>query len=116
MGARIAVSEDSNKPFFLATTINPIMGHFSALFHTRIYDSWRFASRFDFNLYSFESDYSLGLEYRSHDHASINLRMGWLQGLGIQYQLPMKSCQIQIGLSTELGEIPKQAFNFQIIV
>ena len=43
---------------------NPIMGHFESSFGTTIAENIRMATRYDFNMYSFDSDLSLGVEYQ----------------------------------------------------
>lgn len=43
---------------------NPIMGHFESSFGTTLTEYIRVATRYDFNMYSFDSDLSLGVEYK----------------------------------------------------
>jgi len=46
----------------MTLTVNPVMGSFSATYAVRAGPSAAFCSRFDFNMYSYESDLVLGCE------------------------------------------------------
>lgn len=113
LGTRLLFPTD--KPLILASTINPIMGHFSINSSAKITNELTLANRFDFNMYSFESDISFGLEYRTLENALLKLRFGLSQGIGILYQLSMKSCTFKIGLSTEIKENAKKSFGAEFI-
>lgn len=46
----------------MTLTLNPLMGHLSATYAIRAGTSAAFCSRFEFNMYSYESDLSVGCE------------------------------------------------------
>ncbi|RPB11732.1 hypothetical protein P167DRAFT_488807 [Morchella conica CCBAS932] len=49
-------------PLTMTLTLNPLMGHLSATYAIRAGTSAAFCSRFEFNMYSYESDLSVGCE------------------------------------------------------
>ncbi|TGZ85134.1 hypothetical protein EX30DRAFT_357091 [Ascodesmis nigricans] len=49
-------------PLTMTVTLNPLMGHISATYAVRAGESAAFASRFEFNIYSYESDVVVGCE------------------------------------------------------
>ena len=50
-------------PTYVTATLNPIMGQLSTAYAVQAGRDTRFASRFDFNLYSYESDLTFGGEW-----------------------------------------------------
>lgn len=118
-GSRAIIQDYSLKdklvePLVLTSTINPIMGHLSIASSTKITNHFSVANCFDFNLYNLESDVNFGFEYKSADHALLKMRIGWIQGLSLIYQVAMKSCIFRIGLQTELKENGSRAFNIEL--
>jgi len=53
-------------PLTMTLTLNPLMGHLSATYAVRAGESAAFASRFEFNMFSYESDIVLGAEVWRH--------------------------------------------------
>ncbi|KAF8532839.1 hypothetical protein BDD12DRAFT_868233 [Trichophaea hybrida] len=53
-------------PLTMTLTLNPLMGHLSATYAVRAGNSAVFASRFEFNMFSYESDIVLGAEVWRH--------------------------------------------------
>lgn len=57
------LDNSTQPPVTITTILNPIMGHISTAFVTQTRDELALASRYDFNMYSYESDLVLGLEW-----------------------------------------------------
>ncbi|CCF54396.1 hypothetical protein NDA11_002674 [Ustilago hordei] len=53
----------SQPPTVITATLNPMMGHLSTAYAARMAKDVVVCSRFDFNVYSYESEWSLGGEY-----------------------------------------------------
>lgn len=53
----------TQQPTVISATLNPIMGQISMSYGTKIGPNLALASRFDFNLFSFDSDITFGLEW-----------------------------------------------------
>ncbi|KAJ1034625.1 hypothetical protein NDA18_001481 [Ustilago nuda] len=53
----------SQPPTVITATLNPMMGHLSTAYAARMARDVVVCSRFDFNVYSYESEWSLGGEY-----------------------------------------------------
>ncbi|KAJ2963766.1 hypothetical protein NQZ79_g1326 [Umbelopsis isabellina] len=55
-------------PISITYTLNPIVGHMSTAYVAQVSDELVLCSRFEFSIYSYESDLALGFEWRSrHD-------------------------------------------------
>lgn len=69
-------------PYTMTLTLNPLMGNLSSTYAVRAGRDLALCSQFDFNFYSYESDFRLGCEIwrrRRHDveWAERLLRQGW---------------------------------------
>ncbi|PVG00566.1 hypothetical protein CPB86DRAFT_701009 [Serendipita vermifera] len=62
----------SQPPTTITAVLNPILGHISAAYASRVSNDLALCSRFDFNVYSYESEWSLGAEWwvRSNEPVS----------------------------------------------
>ncbi|KAL0574325.1 Mitochondrial distribution and morphology protein 10 [Marasmius crinis-equi] len=70
-----AVSVSKNPPSQSPTTItalfNPMLGHLSGAYSARVSDDLSLSSRFDFNVYSYESEWTMGAEYWLRRNSSL---------------------------------------------
>lgn len=57
------VSAPSQPPTVITATLNPMMGHLSTAYAARMARDVVVCSRFDFNVYSYESEWTVGAEY-----------------------------------------------------
>jgi distribution and morphology protein 10 len=53
----------SQTPTTITALFNPMMGHVSTAYAAQVSDNLSLASRFDFNFYSYESEWTLGAEW-----------------------------------------------------
>ena len=53
----------SQPPTTITALFNPMLGHISGAYAARVSRDLSLASRFDFNVYSYESEWSLGAEW-----------------------------------------------------
>jgi len=61
----------TGKPLTITLACNPILGHISSTYSVRTSASSTFSSRYDFNVYSYDSDLSFGCElWRTSGNAS----------------------------------------------
>lgn len=76
-GVRFATlpgTDDYQSPTVITATLNPIMGHLSTAYAVRVDSDTALASRFDFNMYSYDAELSVGAEWfftrnKRHDAA-----------------------------------------------
>ncbi|MCJ1232424.1 Mitochondrial distribution and morphology protein 10 [Varicellaria rhodocarpa] len=62
-GIRFAtLPQHTGFPYTMTLTLNPLMGNLSSTYAVRVGDSLSLCSRFDFNVYSYESDFQVGME------------------------------------------------------
>lgn len=57
-------------PTTITALFNPMLGHLSGAYSARVSTDLALSSRFDFNVYSYESEWTMGAEYwlrRDHD-------------------------------------------------
>ncbi|KAG9017007.1 Mitochondrial distribution and morphology protein 10 [Tulasnella sp. JGI-2019a] len=75
-----ASSSFSQPPTTLTATLNPMMGHISTAYAARVSRDLALCSRFDFNVYSYESEWTMGTEW-------------WIRraGKGKEKELPLTS-------------------------
>jgi distribution and morphology protein 10 len=59
-------------PYTMALTMNPLMGNISSSYAVKAGHDVALSSRFDFNIYSYESDVQLGLELWRRKPAEVN--------------------------------------------
>lgn len=71
-------------PYTMALTVNPLMGNLSSTYAVKAGPNLALCSRFDFNVYSYESDVVVGMELWKRQQASdevawaaSKLRSGW---------------------------------------
>lgn len=63
----------SQPPTTITAVFNPMLGHVSGAYTARVSRDLSLASRFDFNVYSYESEWAMGAEWwmrRSSSHAA----------------------------------------------
>ena len=46
----------------MTLVLNPVMGHLSTSYTTNVYPSLLMTSRYDFNIFSYDSDVSIGVQ------------------------------------------------------
>ena len=61
-GTRLTKTYNETMKSVTTLVLNPAMGHLSSSYTTHLQPSLLMTSRYDFNIYSYESDVSLGLE------------------------------------------------------
>lgn len=68
--------QPSQPPTTITATLNPMMGHLSTAYAARMTNDIVACSRFDFNVYSYDSDLTLGAEYWLHYKATLPNQVG----------------------------------------
>lgn len=58
-----APTEPTQPPTTLTAILNPMMGHISTAYTARVSRDLALCSRFDFNMYSYESEWAMGAEW-----------------------------------------------------
>ncbi|KAH8552754.1 mitochondrial distribution and morphology protein 10 [Umbelopsis sp. PMI_123] len=62
-------------PISLTYTLNPIVGHMSTAYVAQVSDELVLCSRFEFSIYSYESDLAVGFEWRSAHNTMENMKL-----------------------------------------
>lgn len=91
-------------PLTMTLTLNPLMGHLSATYAVRAGKSAAFASRFEFNMFSYESDIVLGAElWQQRDHHGggaegvLKARVTQTGSLGLLWEGRVKELLFSVG-------------------
>jgi distribution and morphology protein 10 len=63
IGTRLDTRLKNNMEACTTFIANPVMGHFSSSYATDVSPLIRMATKYDFNMYSYDSDLSLGIEF-----------------------------------------------------
>ncbi|KAF5370075.1 hypothetical protein D9758_001242 [Tetrapyrgos nigripes] len=66
----------SQPPTTITALFNPMLGHLSGAYSARVSKDLSLSSRFDFNVYSYESEWTMGAEYWMRRHPSDDLDDG----------------------------------------
>eukprot|EP00158_Paraphelidium_tribonemae_P004331 Partr_v1_DN26696_c1_g1_i1_m69332 putative Component of the ERMES MDM complex, which serves as a molecular tether to connect the endoplasmic reticulum and mitochondria. Components of this complex are involved in the control of mitochondrial shape and protein biogenesis and may function in phospholipid exchange. mdm10 is involved in the late assembly steps of the general translocase of the mitochondrial outer membrane (TOM complex). Functions in the tom40-specific route of the assembly of outer me len=102
IGTRIRV-RDSTKAGLtdLSIIANPAMGYITAVYGTMTANDLLLSTRYDFNIYSFDSDLSVGLVYfpRNRDQL-MKIRLGFQQGLAVAWEASNGPVTVSIGANT----------------
>lgn len=124
-GIRYRTSPSScASPISFTYTLNPIVGHMSTSYVAKVSDQLVMCSRFDFSIYSYESDLALGFEYRTKNkhietevsndvvtltadrteklEGLIKARWGFAQGLSLMWEGRFKNALFSLGLTADL--------------
>ncbi|CAO3621721.1 unnamed protein product [Mucor fragilis] len=127
-GIRYRTLPSSNAPPISFTyTLNPIVGHMSTSYVAKVSDQLVMCSRFDFSIYSYESDLALGFEYRTKNkkptietqidqggvvtltadrteklEGLIKARWGFAKGLALMWEGRFKNTLFSLGLTADL--------------
>ncbi|KAI7888676.1 mitochondrial distribution and morphology protein 10 [Mucor mucedo] len=126
-GFRYRTLPNSNAPPISFTyTLNPIVGHMSTSYVAKLSDELVMCSRYDFSIYSYESDLAFGFEYRTKnktptietevDEGMITLtadrtekleglikaRWGFTKGLALMWEGRFKNTLFSLGLTADL--------------
>ncbi|KAI9255525.1 hypothetical protein BY458DRAFT_519876 [Sporodiniella umbellata] len=108
-------------PVSFTFTLNPIVGHMSTSYVAQVADELALCSRYDFSIYSYESDLAFGLEYRTKKPSTlqendgvvkfektekleglIKARWGFAQGLALMWEGRFKNTLFSLGLTADL--------------
>lgn len=142
LGLRAVLADKANTqaPSSVVTlTANPIMGHLSSSYVQQASPHLLLAAKYDFNMYSFESDLAFGMELHSFPMSraeqsrrctllpplpctealpasSIKLRVGLSQGISLQFSSQLtESLHVKVGAASELKLVsPKTTIGMEI--
>lgn len=117
----VTQSTYTGSPLTLTLMSNPLMGHLSATYAVQTATKASFASRFDFNLFSYDSDFSLGCElWRNADSATSppsviksSLSLG-SQRVNLLWESKFKDFLASAGVSLSFAERTPKATSFGI--
>lgn len=126
-GFRYRTLPNSNAPPISFTyTLNPIVGHMSTSYVAKLSDELVMCSRYDFSIYSYESDLAFGFEYRTKNKTPtietevddgivtltadrtekleglIKARWGFTKGLALMWEGRFKNTLFSLGLTADL--------------
>ncbi|KAL0082435.1 mitochondrial distribution and morphology protein 10 [Phycomyces blakesleeanus] len=118
----------SSPPISVTYTLNPIVGHMSTAYVAQVSEELALCSRFDFSIYSYESDLALGFEYRTKKknvpravkkesngiitvtaadkteklEGLMKARLGFSEGLALMWEGRFKNTLFSVGLTADL--------------
>ncbi|RKP23795.1 hypothetical protein SYNPS1DRAFT_24125 [Syncephalis pseudoplumigaleata] len=90
----------ATQPFVFEVTniVNPAMGHTSTAYTAAVNPLLTCSTRFDFNLYSYESDLCIGAEWRNGGEGVVKGRLGFRQGLALLFDGRYRNALFSFGL------------------
>ncbi|KAI9100494.1 hypothetical protein DFS34DRAFT_648412 [Phlyctochytrium arcticum] len=94
---------------------NPMMGHISATYTTTVRRNLTMATRYHFNLYSYEADLALGVEYAPADKEQlVKARISLSEGLAVKLEGQYKRALFSIGLMTQFVYNPRRSIGIEL--
>ncbi|TPX67586.1 hypothetical protein SpCBS45565_g03719 [Spizellomyces sp. 'palustris'] len=94
---------------------NPMMGHVSASYATTIRKNLTMATRYDFNVYSYEADLVLGVEYAPPEKEQlVKARVSLSEGLALKLEGQYKRALFSIGLMTQFVHNPRRSIGIEL--
>ncbi|ORY93359.1 mitochondrial distribution and morphology protein 10 [Syncephalastrum racemosum] len=114
MGLRYRTSPICSPPICFTYTLNPLVGHMSTAYVAQVTEELVMCSRFDFSIYSYESDLALGFEYQAKNKGDnpektekleglIKARIGFAEGLAVMWEGRYKKTLFSLGLTADLS-------------
>ncbi|KAF9076394.1 mitochondrial distribution and morphology protein 10 [Rhodocollybia butyracea] len=106
-------------PTTITALFNPMLGHLSSAYSARVSRDLALSSRFDFNVYSYESEWTMGAEYwlrRDHDpdgasseaskrqiHGVVKARASTSNDVAILWEGRMRNMLISLGVIADFS-------------
>jgi distribution and morphology protein 10 len=106
-------------------TLNPIVGHMSASYVVQASPELVLCSRYDFSIYSYESDLAFGLEYNATKKQNeakqdvekleglIKASWGFNKGLSLMWEGKWRNALVTLGLTSD-SKHPIRSIGFEI--
>ncbi|KAJ3359684.1 Mitochondrial distribution and morphology protein 10 [Kappamyces sp. JEL0680] len=95
--------------------LNPIMGHLATSYSTSLNSVVTLSTRYDFNIYSYDSDVSVGVEFApAAKNQLLQGRLSLANGLGFCLSGKLEQVLYRIGMETTFGSKPVQNFGLTI--
>ncbi|KAJ3157515.1 Mitochondrial distribution and morphology protein 10 [Geranomyces michiganensis] len=99
----------------LSFLANPMMGHVSASYTTTVRRGLSVATRYRFNVYSYEADMAVGLEYAPvGSEQVIKTRLSLTEGLALRLEGQYRRSLISIGLMTNFTHNPRRSIGIEL--
>ncbi|KAI8072966.1 hypothetical protein BC940DRAFT_292058 [Gongronella butleri] len=125
-GLRYQTHPASSAPLSITYTVNPIVGHMSTSYVAQVADNLVLGSRFDFSIYSYDSDLAVGFEWRTKNAAAENDtqkleglmkgKLGFASGLALMWEGRYKNTLFSLGLTADLSNPanPVRTMGFEV--
>ncbi|TPX54503.1 hypothetical protein PhCBS80983_g05902 [Powellomyces hirtus] len=99
----------------LSFLANPMMGHVSASYTTTLRNNLNMSTRYRFNVYSYEADLAVGLEYSPKGKEQIvKTRLSLAEGLALKLEGQYRRAVISIGLMTHFTHNPRRSIGIEL--
>ncbi|KAJ3170155.1 Mitochondrial distribution and morphology protein 10 [Geranomyces variabilis] len=99
----------------LSFLANPMMGHVSASYTTTVRRGLSVATRYRFNVYSYEADMAVGVEYApAGSEQVIKTRLSLTEGLALRLEGQYRRALISIGLMTNFTQNPRRSIGVEL--
>ncbi|ORX50823.1 hypothetical protein DM01DRAFT_1324559, partial [Hesseltinella vesiculosa] len=112
-GLRYQTHPASSAPLSVTYTLNPIVGHMSTSYVAQVSDNLVLGSRFDFSIYSYDSDLALGFEWNTKNERTaddtqqleglLKGKLGFASGLALMWEGRYKNALFSLGLTADLS-------------
>ncbi|KAL2914056.1 Mitochondrial distribution and morphology protein 10 [Polyrhizophydium stewartii] len=117
LGAKFRKDYDGGADSTLTFVANPVMGHVGAAYATTVAKDMEMATRYDFNVYSFDADVGVGIEYAPAGQDQVlKGKLSLAEGLSLRFDGRIRGALYSLGMSTAFGPEPRPSIGLQVQV
>ncbi|KAJ3103003.1 Mitochondrial distribution and morphology protein 10 [Phlyctochytrium planicorne] len=92
-----------------------MMGHLGTSYATSLSSSVTMATRYQFNIFSYDSDLSVGIDFRPPEQRNVlKAKFSLKDGIGMKIEGRYQRILYSLGLMTELKQNPKKTVGIEI--
>ncbi|KAI8841320.1 hypothetical protein BC829DRAFT_402626, partial [Chytridium lagenaria] len=106
--------ESENDMSVITFAANPMMGHVGSSYTTNVSPHTTMSTSYQFNVYSYDSDVAVGIEYSPSEGHLLKGKFSLKDGIGVKVEGQYRRIVYSLGLMTELKQIPRKAFGIEL--
>ncbi|KAJ3282456.1 Mitochondrial distribution and morphology protein 10 [Borealophlyctis nickersoniae] len=115
LGARYKRTYGNDVKTIVTFLANPMMGHLASAYTTTVAPGLNMATRYTFNVYSYEADVSVGFEYAPRTQEQlVKAKLSLTEGLAVKLETRYRRALVGIGFTTQFGRNPRQSLGIEM--
>ncbi|ORY06304.1 hypothetical protein K493DRAFT_252024 [Basidiobolus meristosporus CBS 931.73] len=103
------------RPFIATVICNPMMGHLTGGYTQAVSEDLTLCSRYDFNVYSYESDLAVGAEWRVKGEGVMKTKFSVKDGFALMFDGQYRKVHFTFGVTADIrSQSPLRSIGLQI--